>query len=150
MKRLAIVLILLTCATSFAQKHHDEKREYRKEMRKDRLDLSPEQVAELTWKKLTLVLDLNEGQQKDVRQISLKQAKLRKEAHQKRKNEKKLSEEDRFKARIARLDNKIVHKKQMKSILNEDQYKKWEKINIQKKRGKRECQRKRGLHGEKR
>ena len=150
MKRLSIVLIVLICTTGFAQSHQDEKRNHRKEIKKDRLDLSPEEVAELTTKKLTLALDLNESQEKDVQRISLEQANLRKETHQNRKTGEKLSKEDRFKTQIARLDRKIAHKKQMKSILNEDQYKKWEMINTVKKKGKRKHHRNKGCHAEKR
>ena len=97
-----------------------------------------------------MALDLNESQQKDVQRVSLEQANLRKETHQNRKTRVKLSEEGRFKTQIARLDRKIAHKKQMKSILNEDQYKKWEKINTLKKKGKPKHDRNKGCHAEKR
>lgn len=150
MKRLSIVLILLICATGVAQDRQDEKRQHRKEIKKERLDLSPEQIAELKSKKLTLALDLNEAQQKDVERISLEQAQQRSEKRQNKETEKNLSEEDRFKARIARLDSKIAHKKQMKSILTPDQYEKWEKMHSHKKKGKREHRKKRGSRAEKR
>lgn len=56
--------------------------------------------------------------------ISLEQAIQQKERHQNRKTGEKRSEYARFNARIARLDSKIAHKKQMKSILTADQYEK--------------------------
>ena len=137
MKRLSIVLIVLICATSFAQDHRDEKRENRKELKNEKQNLTPEQHAELVSKKMTLALDLTEGQQRELQKLALEKAKDRKDLQEKRKAKKELSETERYESKVARLDRKIAYKKKMKSILNEDQYKKWESEKDAQKRSKR-------------
>ena len=137
MKRLSIVLIVSICATSFAQGHQDVKRENRKELKNEKQNLTPEQHAELVSKKMTLALDLTEGQQREVQKLALEKAKDRKELQEKRKAKKEFSETERFESKVARLDRKIAYKKEMKSILNEDQYKKWERGKDAQKREKR-------------
>ncbi len=137
MKRLSIVLIVIICATSFAQSHRDEKQENRKELKNEQQNLTSEQRAELVSKKMALALDLTDGQQREVQKLALEQSKDRKDLQEKRKAKKELSETERFETKVARLDRKIAYKKKMKSILNEDQYKKWEREKDSKKRGKR-------------
>ena len=106
-------------------------------MRQKGSDLSPEQMAELSTKKMTLHLDLNEAQQKDLYTIELEQAKLKKDRFKDKTDYKGLSESERFEMKTKRLDNQIAFKKKIKSILTKEQYGKWEKGRYSKRKGKR-------------
>lgn len=123
MKKVIAVLALFVGFTTMAQK---------REMK----DINPEQFATLTTKKMTLDLDLNEGQQTKVYQLQLENANLRKEKMEARKKVKeagdsttKLSSDKRFEMQSEMLDHQIAQKKKMKAILNADQFAKWEKMN---------------------
>ncbi|MCF1192547.1 hypothetical protein LRR18_13205 [Mangrovimonas sp. AS39] len=93
-------------------------------------DYTPEEQAEIQTKKMTLALDLTEAQQKKVQAIHLENAKNRKvrmeEFQKMRGSGEKPTKEQRLARENERLDRQIEIKKQMKSILNEDQYTKWE------------------------
>ncbi len=96
-------------------------------------DLSAEEVATLKTKKMTLHLDLTESQQAQVKALVLEDAKFNEKQRATRKEHKtdddrnkKLSKEERYAMVNAQLDRKIEMKKQMKSILNAEQYEKWE------------------------
>jgi hypothetical protein len=97
-------------------------------------DYSPEEMAQIQTKQMTLDLDLTEAQQKQVQQINLENAQERKAKYEARENVSKSSEkerpsdEERLKMKNEQLDRQIEMKKKMKSILNEDQFKKWEEI----------------------
>jgi hypothetical protein len=90
--------------------------------------LTPEQMATLQTKKMTLALDLSTAQQKQIQEFHLENAKLRKEKmdsmKQKRMDQ---SSEERFAQKTERLDHMIAQKEKLKQILNEDQFNKWEK-----------------------
>lgn len=113
----------------------EQKREVRKQRMESKTPYSPEELAQLQAKKMTLKLDLSEKQQKEMSEVFLEQAKMRhskKEAFVKSKDKtaaKVWSKEERFKMANARLDQKIEMKKKMKSILSSEQYKKWGKMN---------------------
>ncbi len=90
--------------------------------------LTPEQMATLQTKKMTLALDLSSAQQKQIQQFHLENAKLRKEKMEAVKGKRKdLSAEERYAHQSDRLDHMIAQKEKMKKILNEDQFSKWEK-----------------------
>lgn len=127
MKKLLIALMALFCISTYAQEKRGEERGPRKEMQRQRPDLSPEQMAELATKKLTLHLDLSEAQQKKVNSHELERAKARKSHYENKSDRKKLSDKERFEQKTQRMDAQIAHKKEMKSILNDEQYQKWEK-----------------------
>lgn len=135
MKKLLIVLMAFTFMTTFAQKNKNEKREDARELRGQRTDLSPEQRAELATKKLALHLDLTEAQQKKIHKLELEQALKRKEHLERRDEQKKLTDNQRFEMRSNRLDEQLAHKKEMKSILTEAQFAKWEKVRQSKRKG---------------
>ena len=106
--------------------------------------MTPEEIAKIQTKKMTLELDLNESQQKQVNALLLEEARNRaekKEAYNKIKDNAEakaaLTKEDRVKMMNERLDNQIAMKAKMKNILNADQYAKWEQKMTQK-TGKRE------------
>jgi hypothetical protein len=79
---------------------------------------------------MTLELDLDAKQQKELKAILLEQAQKREwkiaEIKAKREKGEKLSADERFEMKNKMLDNQIEHKAQMKKILNEEQFKKWE------------------------
>ena len=126
MKKLLIGLIAILTLTTYGQENKNERRGYEKELSEKRPDLSPQQMAELATKKMTLRLDLSETQQEEINKIELERAKKRMELRENRENRKKLTENERFDRKNEMLDAQIAHKKKMKSILTEEQYKKWQ------------------------
>lgn len=133
MKRVIIILIALVTLQITAQ---ERKRAFHKERQHDRVeamkDLTPEEMATLQTKKMTLHLDLTEAQQKKIQVLNLENAKLRKakmEEHRVMRQSSEdngLTKEERLKMMNERLDHQIAMKRQMKDILNAEQYQKWE------------------------
>lgn len=80
---------------------------------------------------MTLKLDLSSEQAKQIKPLLLEQVRERKAMKEKRKSlkssNKKLTADERFAIKSALLDKKIAFKKEMKRILNEKQYEKFEK-----------------------
>lgn len=118
-------------------------------------DLSAEEVATLRTKKMTLHLDLTESQQTKVKALVLEEAKQKESLRAERKakkddeNAKKPTKEERYAMANTRLDEQIEMKRQMKSILNTEQYEKWEtslskKMKGQRKKGDQKQFKKRG------
>lgn len=119
-KLLSMVILSLFMVSSFAQEQQRKQRHN---------DLTPDQIAELQTKQMTLHLDLNEKQQQQILNINKKKAierKQQKEEHRalREKGEKPTSEE-MVKRKSARLDKQIAHQKEMKKILNEKQFETW-------------------------
>lgn len=111
-----------------------------KKDRKDFLkELSAEEVATLKTKRMTLHLDLTESQQEQVKVLITEDTKhkdsQRKKFEESKKNEKP-SKEERYAKENERLDRQIEMKKQMKTILNDEQYEKWNSLNSKKKQKK--------------
>ncbi len=138
MKKLCILAIAFITLQATAQ-------ESKKDLSKTRIEkakeMSAEETAQIQTKKLTLELDLTESQQKEVNALLLEQAKARAE---KKENFNKNSEtkpvitkEDRVKLVNERLDGQIAMKAKMKTILNAEQYAKWEQKMTTKTGGKR-------------
>jgi len=96
-------------------------------------DFTPEEIAQLQTKKMTLLLDLTEAQQKKVEKLHLENAKERqafretRQANREDGSGKRLSKEERLEMMNGRLDKQIEMKQKMKKILNSDQFEKWEK-----------------------
>lgn len=92
----------------------------------------PEQRAELQAKKMTLALDLNEKQQKDIQKLLVDRNKkagdFKIKAKANKEAGKKLTADERFEMKNRMLDEQIAMKAEMKKILNADQFEKWEKI----------------------
>lgn len=133
MKRLIIIVLLGGFLSATAQPNRQSS--HIKEIMKD---LSPEEAAELSTKKLTLALNLNETQQDEIYELELEIAKDR-NAKRSEREEKMNSDviekptKDEVLARLnARLDKRIAHKETMKSILDEEQFKRWEHISAKK------------------
>lgn len=94
--------------------------------------LKPEQKAELASKKMTLALNLNEKQQKDVQKLFLDKAKKNEQTRAQRKADeaagKKPTADERYAMMNRRLDEKIALKAEMKKVLTAEQFTKWENM----------------------
>lgn len=131
MKNAILVIMLLVGATSIAQQDG-------KPYGDGRQELTPEQMATLQTKKMTLALDLTTAQQSQMQALNLENAKMRqaKMAELKAKKEngemKERTSEERFAMQNERLDHQIAQKNKMKSILSQEQFEKWEKMDHRK------------------
>lgn len=144
MKKVIVILLCMVGLTAMAQKGENGHRGGMK-------DLTPEQMATLQTKKMTLALDLTQDQQTKIQALNLENAKTRKAKMEARKaakekdEAKKPTSEERYAMQNERLDKMIAQKAEMKNILSADQYEKWEKMAHRKgKHGKRK--RKGGKH----
>lgn len=99
--------------------------------------LTTEQRAELQAKRMTLALDLNEQQQKEVGKLLLEKGKqkqaLRKQYMANRKAGKKMTADERFAMKSHILDEKIKMKEAMQQILTPEQLNKFAKMKEQRK-----------------
>ncbi len=136
MKKIFLIALALVSLQMTAQ----EKRElHERKQKSERMsDYTPQEIAQLQTKQMTLDLDLTEAQQDKIMAINLKNAESRKammEARKERmenKEAKEISKEEKLKLKNDMLDRKIEIKKQMKAVLNDEQYQKWEAM-VQKK-----------------
>ena len=105
-------------------------------------DMTPEQIATLQTKKMTLALDLSKAQQDQIQSLNLKNAKARKAKMEERKaskeegERKKPTSEERYAMANARLDAQLAQKEEMKKILSEEQMAKLEKMKLGKRKHK--------------
>jgi hypothetical protein len=140
MKKVFLAALLIVGMTSFAQERKE--RPERTEMEQ----LTPEQRNQLHLKKLTLELDLNASQQKEMGKIIAEQSAKKAAAMAERKAvknaEKKPTSDERFAIKSKMLDEQIAMKEKMKKILTAEQLTKWEKI----KEHKQGAMRKRMMH----
>jgi len=135
MKKILFAMLLFVGLTALAQPGDKEKRANHMQ------DLTPEQMATLQTKKMTLQLDLTSEQQDKIMAINLENAKMRKakmaerKAMKKDEDAKKPTSEERYARANEALDRKIAQKAEMKRILSDQQFEKWEKM--QHRRGKK-------------
>lgn len=144
MKNLLMIAIALITVSATAQ---EQKREARKGEMKQRMemrqDMTPQEMAELQTKKMTLHLDLNDKQQAEVQKLLLDEATARKakmaeyKAKKESASDEKLSKEDRLKMQNERLDHQIAMKRKMKAILSAEQYEKFEAMQAKRDGNKR-------------
>ena len=131
MKKMILAIALVATTLTFAQ---DRKARGEK--------LTPEQQTELQVKKMTLDLDLDAKQQKEIKTILLEQAKKREakmaEMKAKREKGKKPSADEKFEMKNKMLDNQIENKAQMKKILKPEQFAKWEEKQSDRKKNQSE------------
>ena len=131
MRKLILAMVLVMSTLTFAQ-----------DRKQGREKLTPEQQTELQVKKMTLELDLDAKQQKEIKAILLEQAKKReaKMAEMKAKREKgeKPSADEKFEMKNKMLDNQIENKAQMKKILKPEQFAKWEEKQSERKKNQSE------------
>ena len=139
MKKVLVTTVLLIGMMSYSQRgqHFDSEQRGMK-------DMSPEQIAILKTKKMTLALDLSTAQQKEIQTLNLENAKEREALMLERKVKKEQAEQskpsadERFDFQNERLDRMIVQKGKMKQILSEEQFQKWERINHHRRSHKKE------------
>ena len=131
MKKMILAIALVATTLTFAQ-----------DRKQGREKLTPEQQTELQVKKMTLDLDLDAKQQKEIKTILLEQAKKReaKMAEMKAKREKgeKPSADEKFEMKNKMLDNQIEMKAKMKKILKPEQFAKWEEKQSDRKKNQSE------------
>jgi len=147
MKKLILIALAFVSLQAVAQ---GKEKMHRKERGEQMKNMSAEDMATITTKKLTLALDLTTKQQAQVKEIMLEEATARQEKMAEREkmkndeNAKKPSKEERVKMMNARLDSQIAMKQKMKTILDADQYEKWE--GMQGKRGEKGKRTREGKH----
>lgn len=124
MKKVVAVLILALGFVITTQAQKNKRADFEK--------LTPEQQTELAVKKMTLKLDLTQNQAEQIKPLLEKQLSNRKAMHEKRKamkkNGKKPTADERYAMKSTKLDKMIAFKAEMKRILNEKQYERFEKI----------------------
>ncbi len=153
MKTIVCILAFFTVMGMQAQEPHEEDFDQRpsKRMRHSRMDIfkdmSPEQVAEISAKKLTLALDLSDSQQQQVASLLVVETTRKRAKHEERKSLKEKGEKpsgDEIHAKMIKgLDQRIEFKRKMKDVLNDEQYLKWTEMQEQKHKMKRRSRAKR-------
>ena len=123
MKKSFVIALLLVGTTIIAQERNRNQQGNKMEQ------FTPEQQSQLMLKKMTLDLDLNDSQQKEMSAIiSEKIAKKEAmKAEMKAMKEKgvKPTNDERFAMHMKMLDEQIAAKKRMEKILNAKQFDKW-------------------------
>lgn len=144
MKNIVYVLAIIFTLNVAAQEgtehtNRHERKEMKAKMKKGRKfmkDLTPEQIAELKTKKLTLALDLSDDQQQRVLALNTEMAKAKKEkiaAHKvKMEKKEKPTSDEKYAMMNDHLNAMIAYKKSMKQILSQEQYERWEKMQARK------------------
>lgn len=142
MKRLFLIVFALVAFQTNAQ---DRKPDFKKGERHAHIerfkDFSPEEIATLQTKKMTLALDLTEAQQKKVEKLLLEKTTERKAKMEERQERMKDSNEkpskgERYVMMNERLDNQIEMKQKLSQILDKEQMEKWEEIQMKRKQFK--------------
>ena len=123
MKKLFVLALLLVGTTLIAQERN--RKQYGNQMEQ----FTPEQQSQLMLKKMTLELDLNDAQQKEMSTI-ISDNIAKKEAHKaemiaRKEKGVKPTNDERFTMQMKMLDEQIANKKRMEKILNPKQFEKW-------------------------
>ena len=141
MKKVLVTTALLIGMLGYSQRgqHFDSEQRGMK-------DMSPEQVAILKTKKMTLALDLTTAQQKEIQELNLENAKERQALMLERKLEKeegrpRPSADERFEFQNEKLDRMIAQKGKIKQILSEEQFQKWERMHHHRRNHRKEGKR---------
>jgi len=125
MKKLALIVLLVVGLSTYAQEGKKQERQGA-----DRERLSPEQRNQLQLKKMTLELNLNESQQKEIAKILEEQSAKRQAEMATFKANKdkgvKPTAEERFAMKNKKLDEAIAVKAKVQKVLTPEQFKKWE------------------------
>lgn len=142
MKKLVLIALAFLAIQLHGQPQENKERHGKMEAMKN---FTAEEIAELKTKKMTLHLDLNEKQQKEIYALNLENASKRKAHMEQRKAKRESGEaqkpnkEERLKMMNAKLDHQIAMKAKIKTILNEEQFTKWEKAQARSNSKKREA-----------
>lgn len=128
-KLITIALIAIIGVSSYAQeKQQRPARHEGNPMEK----FTPEQRNQLMLKKMTLELDLNASQQKEIGKMIAEQNEKR-EAFMKNRKDKtaKPTSDELFEMRSKMLDEQIAMKQKIKKTLSPEQFQKWEEMKKQ-------------------
>jgi len=140
MKKLLLIGVLLAGMSALAQKDARFAHE-----RHGMDDMTPEQMATLSSKRMALALDLSGEQLNMVQELQLQRANERKsfmEARKQAGDEKVMqTSEERFNRMNEMLNRQLAYKDAMKKILNEEQFARWEKWEARKGHRAREFRR---------
>ena len=146
MKKSLVIAIALFTLNGMAQERKQKKD--RKDKSELREEMTPSDIATLKAKRMTLKLDLTDGQQQKVQNLFLTQETTKqsyRKSHKRADGEKreKPSKEEFLKMQNNRLDQQIEMKREMKTILTSEQYSQFEKMKPREhkrkdKRGKKE------------
>lgn len=123
---ITVALITFMSITCFAQ----EKRQVQRRAEGNPMEkFTPEQRDQLMLKKMTLELDLNASQQKEMSKIIAEQS-AKREAYLKDRKAKtaKPTSDEIFEMKSKMLDEQIATKEKMKKILSPEQFKKWDEL----------------------
>lgn len=148
MKKVLVTAVLLIGVMGFSQRSHHSDSDQR-----GMKDMSPEQIATLKTKKMTLALDLNEAQKKEIQKIILEDTRehqaliLEYKAKREGAEKSKPSAVEYFTFQNERLDRMIAQKGKMKQILSEEQFQKWERMHPHQRNHGKDSNRKNGSHG---
>ena len=138
MKKLIVIALLIIGTTIVAQERN-------KRHQGDKMEqFTPEQQSQLMLKKMTLELDLNEAQQKEMSAI-ISDKIAKKEAHKAEMEVRKgkgvrPTNDERFAMKMKMLDEQIASKKRMEKILNAKQFEKWTSLNEDRRENRQERQ----------
>ncbi|MEN8187362.1 MAG: hypothetical protein ABFR05_09560 [Bacteroidota bacterium] len=103
-------------------------------MMKGMKDFTPDQMATLQTKRLTIALDLSDSQRKQILELNKKRAVDRKKNMEKmmsmRGEFRNMTSDERFKLMNDRLDMQIAVQADMKRILNDKQFDEWRKMHM--------------------
>ncbi len=141
MKKVIIALVLAFGLSAAAQEKGTLKQ-------KERVELTSEQKSELRLKELTLKLDLNASQQKEIKKIlmdsqrKMDASKAEKKAIRETKTQP--TSDEVYSKRSKMLDEKIAMKEAFKGVLTPEQFEKWEKLKERKKDKSKMRHKKRG------
>lgn len=128
MKNLA-TFIFFAIAVTFTANAQEKTAQKNKQ---NRPQFTAEQHTELSVKRMTLALDLNEKQQNQIKPLLIAQATQRKAAMEKmkkaRETKQRPTDEEIFAMKNQQLDNQIAMKKAMKEILTKEQFEQFEKM----------------------
>ena len=118
-----VLALVMVGMTIFAQERN------RKQQGNEMEQFTPEQRSQLQLKQMSLNLDLNDAQQKEMK-VVIADMNTKREAHRtamKAMREKavKPTTDERFTMKMKMLDEQIVIKKRMEKILNPKQFEKW-------------------------
>ncbi|MFY9243502.1 MAG: hypothetical protein WAO74_10770 [Polaribacter sp.] len=120
-----LVAFVFTFTVNGQQKEKNKRENKRPKM-------SVEQHTTLAVKKMTLALDLSEKQQNQIIPLIKAQAETKKANMENwkalKESDKKPSADEIYEMQMKRLDNQIAFKKNMKNILDKEQFEKFEKM----------------------
>lgn len=112
MKKILLIAVVFITAIGFSQ-DRQKNQDMRQNMKQERQNISAEQRAETTVKRLTEILDLNDLQQKQILEVHLDMAKKRTNGT--------IAKNDRAKMEEMKKD----YRNKMKQILNKKQLDIW-------------------------